>query len=88
MDITQHTAHKMILEQKNLLLQGMLAALFIAGISLTLGTAKHFGIQSTYRFTYWIGGVLALASLGGFTFMVKSSKAVFDKELNSFKLFP
>lgn len=87
MDISQHTREKLVIEQRSLVLQGIFAALFIAGISLTLGTARHFGIQSTYRFTYWMGGLMALTSIGAFTFLIKTSKAVFDKELNKFQLF-
>lgn len=87
MDITHHTSQKLVIEQRNLLLQGILASLFIAGISLVVGSAKHFGIQATYRFTYWMGGILGIASLGGFTFLVKTSKVIFDKELNNIKLY-
>ncbi|MEL6251969.1 MAG: hypothetical protein AAFR87_08155 [Bacteroidota bacterium] len=87
MDITEHTAKKLVIEQRGLLLQGILASLFVAGISLTIGTARHFGAQSTYRFTYWMGGVLCLASLAGFTFLLRTSKAVFDKENDNFKLY-
>jgi len=87
MDITQHTSQKLVVEQKSFLIQGILAALFIAGLSLLVGSAKHYGIQATYRFTYWMGGLLALVSIGGFTFFVKTAKAIFDKETDNFKLY-
>lgn len=87
MEITQHTDQKLVIEQRNLLMQGILASLFIAGISLVVGSAKHFGLQATYRFTYWIGGVLALAALGGFTFLAKTTKVIFDKESNNLKIY-
>lgn len=87
MEITQHTAQKLVIEQRNLLMQGIIASLFIAGISLVVGSAKHFGVQATYRFTYWFGGVLALGALGGFTFLAKTTKAVFDKETNNLKIY-
>lgn len=86
MEITQHTSKLLVIEEKRLLFQGLMLALFLAGICLVMGTVRYYGFQSTYRFTYWMGGLLALGSIFGYTFYLKTAKAVFDMEAQTFTL--
>jgi hypothetical protein len=64
MQITHHTAERLTVEQKNMLMQILPWAIGGAGLLLTLGMIDEYGVQSWYRTPYWLGAVVA--SLGLF----------------------
>ena len=87
LEITEHTAHRLVLAKKNWLTKVIIWALFLAGISLTLASIKTYGMQSWYRLTYWLGGLMAVASLLSYTFKNRSSKSILDKETNKLTIY-
>ena len=43
--------------------------------------------RSWYRFTYWLGGLLAVFSILTYTFKNRSSKSVLDRETNKLTIY-
>lgn len=74
MEILQRTKEDLVLEDKSSILRILFAALIMTGLLLPLVTMREFGIQSYYRFTYWIGGVLLLGGVLGFRFLYHQSR--------------
>ena len=87
LEITEHTADRLVLEKKNWIIKVIIGALFLAGISLTLATMKTYGFQSWYRLTYWLGGLLAIFSILTYTFRNRTSKSVMDRSNNKLKIY-
>ncbi|MEM6343785.1 MAG: hypothetical protein AAF927_07885 [Bacteroidota bacterium] len=74
MEILQRTKETLVLEDKSSILRIFFAALIMTGLLLPLVTMREFGIQSYYRFTYWIGGLLLLGGVLGFRFLYHQSR--------------
>ena len=74
MEILQQTKETLVLEDKSSILRIFFAALIMTGLLLPLVTMREFGIQSYYRFTYWIGGFLLLGGVLGFRFLYHQSR--------------
>lgn len=82
MQITHQSQDRLVIEQKNMLMQIVPWAIGGAGLLLTLGMMDEYGMQSWYRTPYWLGATIAaIGLLVGLTVPV-SYKAVLNRRAN------
>lgn len=79
MEISKQTTDQLHLREENSMLGLIPLAIGLAGLILTMGMMKEYGMQAWYRMPYWLGGVIAVIGIFFWLFIPKSGKARFDK---------
>jgi hypothetical protein len=79
MEITQHTSEKLVIEQKNSLQSIIPLAIGGAGLLLTLGMIREYGVQAWYRTPYWLGGTIAFIGILFALMVPESYRTVFHR---------
>ncbi len=82
MQITQPSAERLIIEQKNMLMQILPWSIGGAGLLLTLGMIDEYGVQSWYRMPYWLGATFAALGLLFALTVPQHHKVVFNRLAN------
>ena len=80
MEISKQSEQVLVLEQKNGLGRIIPLAIGLAGLLLTLGMMREYGVQSWYRTPYWLGAVIAAAGLLIFITIPFSVHAKLDRK--------
>jgi hypothetical protein len=86
MQITKQTPERLVVEQKNLLMQVIPWSLGGAGLLLALGMMDEYGIQSWYRMPYWLGGSVAVIGLLFALTVPLSYRTIFNRKNNQVRV--